>query len=147
MERTFVMLKPGALQRRIAGELISRFERKGLLLVALKMLRIDRALAEIHYQEHKGKDFFEKLVDYTISGPVVAMVLRGNGAIPLVRRLVGATNINESIPGTIRGDYALSTRLNLVHASDSPASADREIGLFFKDEDFFEWEDGNAQWY
>jgi nucleoside-diphosphate kinase len=147
MERTLVMLKPGVLQRRIAGEVLNRFERKGLKIIAMRMLRMDKAMVEAHYAEHKGKGFYDKLVDYTLSGPVLAMILEGPGAISMVRRLVGATDINESAPGTIRGDLAGSTRLNIVHASDSPANAEREIGLFFRPEDICQWEDGNGQWF
>jgi nucleoside-diphosphate kinase len=147
MEKTFVMLKPGVLQRRIAGEVLSRFERKGLKIVALKMISLSRTMAEAHYAEHKGRDFYEKLVEYTLSGPVVAMILEGEEAIATVRRLVGPTNMGDSQPGTIRGDFAYRTRLNIVHASDSPASAEREIALFFKPGEIIEWEDGNAQWY
>jgi nucleoside-diphosphate kinase len=147
MEKTFVMLKPGVLQRRIAGELLSRFERKGLKITALKLLRLDREMVETHYAEHRGRDFYEKLVEYTLSGPVIAMVLEGEEAIAVVRRLAGPTNLLEAPAGTIRGDYAARTRLNIVHASDSPASAEREIGLFFKPEDFCPWEDGNRDWY
>ncbi|MDR1596250.1 MAG: nucleoside-diphosphate kinase [Treponema sp.] len=147
MERTFVMLKPGVLQRRIAGEVLSRFERKGLKIIALKIVRMDQAMAEAHYAEHKGKDFYEKLVDYTLSGPVVAMILEGEDAVTAVRRLVGPTDIQNSQPGTIRGDFAYRTRLNIVHASDSVAGAERETALFFKPGEIFEWEDGNGQWY
>jgi nucleoside-diphosphate kinase len=147
MERTFVMLKPGVLQRRIAGEVLNRFERKGMKIIALKMLKMDTPMVEKHYAEHRGKVFYDKLVEYTLSGPVIALVLEGNGVISLVRRLTGATDIGESLPGTIRGDYAGTTRLNIVHASDSPESAAREIALFFKSEEIFEWEDGNAQWF
>jgi nucleoside-diphosphate kinase len=147
MERTFVMLKPGVLQRRIAGEVLRRFERKGLKIIACKMLRMDRALVEAHYAEHKGRDFYEKLAAYTLSGPVIAMALEGDEAVSAVRRITGPTDIHESAPGTIRGDYAARTRLNIVHASDSPASAEREIALFFKPEEICEWEDGNAAWF
>jgi nucleoside-diphosphate kinase len=147
MEKTFVMLKPGVLQRRIAGELLNRFERKGLKITALKLLRLGREMVEAHYAEHRGRDFYEKLVEYTLSGPVIAMVLEGEEAIAVVRRLAGPTNLLEAPAGTIRGDYAARTRLNIVHASDSPASAEREIGLFFKPEDFCPWEDGNRDWY
>jgi nucleoside-diphosphate kinase len=147
MERTFVMLKPGVLQRRIAGDVIARFERKGLKLIALKLLRMDTAMVEAHYAEHAGKDFYEKLLAYTLSGPVIAMILEGEDAIAMVRRLVGPTDVHNSLPGTIRGDYAYQTRLNIVHASDSPASAEREMALFFKPAEIIDWEDGNAQWY
>ncbi|MDR0553573.1 MAG: nucleoside-diphosphate kinase [Treponema sp.] len=147
MERTFVMLKPGVLQRRIVGTVLSRFERKGLRLLALKLMRMDKALIEAHYAEHRGRDFYEKLVDYTLSGPVIAMILEGEAAVSRVRRLIGPTDINESAPGTIRGDFAYSTRLNIVHASDSAESASRETALFFKPEELYEWEDGNGRWF
>jgi len=147
MERTFAMLKPGVLQRRIVGEVLSRFERKGLKIVGLKLMHLDRTLVEAHYKEHVGKDFYEKLVAYTLSGPVVAMVLQGDGVIATVRRLVGPTDVNNALPGTIRGDFAYQTRLNIVHASDSPASAEREINLFFKEHEIFDWEDGNERWF
>jgi nucleoside-diphosphate kinase len=141
------MLKPGVLERRIAGEVLSRFERKGLKIIALKMIQPDKKLVETHYAEHKGKDFYDKLVEYTLSGPVVAMILEGEEAIMLVRRLAGPTDIHDSLPGTIRGDYAARTRLNIVHASDSPESAARESALFFKPEEICPWEDGNAGWF
>jgi nucleoside-diphosphate kinase len=147
MERTLVLLKPGVLQRRIAGEVISRFERKGLKISALKLLRMDRSLVEAHYAEHLGRDFYDKLVEYTLSGPVIAMILEGEEAIALVRRLAGPTNLLEAPPGTIRGDYAARTRLNIVHASDSPASAEREIALFFRAGEICPWEDGNGEWF
>ena len=147
MERTFIMLKPGVIQRRIAGELLSRFERKGLKIIALKMLRIDKPLAETHYQEHRGKDFYQDLIDYILSGPAAALVLEAEGAIALVRRLIGATKVEDALPGTIRGDYAASTTFNVIHASDSPENAAREIALFFKPEELAPWEDGNARWY
>ncbi|MDR2759463.1 MAG: nucleoside-diphosphate kinase [Spirochaetaceae bacterium] len=147
MEKTLVMLKPGVLQRRIVGEVLSRFERKGLKIVALRLLNLDRAAVETHYREHKGKDFYEKLLEYTLSGPVIALILEGENAIGMVRRLVGPTDVRESLPGTIRGDYACRTRLNIVHASDSPDSAEREIALFFKPQDIVEWKDENAPWF
>jgi nucleoside-diphosphate kinase len=147
MERTFVMLKPGVLQRRIAGEVIGRFERKGLKIIAMKLLHMDKITAEVHYAEHKGRDFYEKLLAYTLSGPVIAMVLEGNEAISVVRRLAGSTSLADAQPGTIRGDYAACTRLNIVHASDSPGSAEREIGLFFGKGEICAWEDGNAGWF
>jgi nucleoside-diphosphate kinase len=147
MERTLVMLKPGVLQRRIVGEVLSRFERKGLKIIALRLLLLDRATAEAHYREHQGKDFYEKLLEYTLSGPVIALVLEGEGAVSLVRRLVGATDVRESLPGTIRGDYAYQTRLNVVHASDSPARAEREIPRFFTPQDMVAWKDENSPWF
>jgi nucleoside-diphosphate kinase len=147
MERTFVMLKPGVLPRRIVGDVIDRFERKGLKITALKLLRLDTAMAEAHYAEHKGKDFYEKLVEYSVSGPVIVMVLEGEDAVIMTRRLAGPTSNLESEPGTIRGDYAACVRLNIVHASDSRESAARELALFFKKEEIVSWEDGNTQWF
>jgi nucleoside-diphosphate kinase len=141
------MLKPGVLQRRIVGEAIRRFERKGLKIIALKLTRMDQAMAESHYAEHRGKDFYEKLVEYTVSGPVVALILEGEDAVAAARRLVGPTNAGDAPPGTIRGDFAARTRLNIVHASDSTASAEREAALFFTSGEIFPWEDGNAQWH
>ena len=147
IERTLVLLKPGVLQRRIAGEVLSRFERKGLKITAMKMLRMDKSLTEKLYAEHRGRDFYDKLVEYTLSGPVIALVLSGEEAIGTVRRLAGPTDTRESLPGSIRGDYAARTRLNIVHASDSPESAGREIALFFKTPEICEWEDANAAWF
>jgi nucleoside-diphosphate kinase len=147
MERTLVLLKPGCLQRRIAGDVLNRFERKGLKIIALKLIRMGRAQVEAHYAEHRGKDFYDKLVEYTLSGPVIALMLEGEEAISVVRRLVGPTGLAEALPGTIRGDYAARTRLNVVHASDSPASAERECALFFESRELCLWEDGNQAWF
>jgi nucleoside-diphosphate kinase len=147
MEKTLVLLKPGVLQRRIAGKVMSRFERKGLKITALKLLRMDRSLAAAHYAEHLGKDFYDKLIEYTLSGPVIAMILEGEEAVAIVRRLTGPTNLLDAPPGTIRGDYAAQTRLNIVHASDSPASAERETALFFRADEICPWEDGNREWF
>jgi nucleoside-diphosphate kinase len=147
MERTFVMLKPGILQRRIAGEILNRFERKGLKIIACKMMRIDEALAEAHYAEHKGKPFYKGLIRYTTAAPVIAMILEGKDAIALVRGLTGATSPAESKPGTIRGDFAASGKLSIVHASDKKESAQREIPLFFKPEEIFTWDDPNDPWF
>jgi len=147
IERSFAMLKPGVTHRRLVGEVISRIERKTLKIIALKMMRLDRDLVERHYAEHKGKVFYEKLVEYMISGPVVAMIIEGEGAIDYLRKLAGATNPAEAQTGTIRGDYAIQTRVNIIHASDSPDSARREIGLFFREDEIFPWEDGNDAWY
>jgi len=141
------MLKPGILQRRLVGEVLSRIERKGLNLIGLKLIRIDRSLAERHYAEHRGKGFYDKLIDYSISGPVVAFVLEGDDAISKLRRLCGPTNVQESLPGTIRGDFCSTTRLNIIHASDSVESAAREIGLFFSENELISWSDGNNEWF
>ncbi|MEN6364334.1 MAG: nucleoside-diphosphate kinase [Rectinema sp.] len=146
VEKTFAMLKPGVLSRRIAGEILTRIERKGFDLVAAKLLVIPRALAERHYAEHRDKPFFGELVDYICSGPVLAMVLKGDGAIRILRSLCGPTKAEEAAPGTIRGDYALHTGLNIIHASDSPEAAEREIALFFKPEELIDWKDGNDGW-
>ncbi len=145
-EQTYVMLKPGVLQRRLTGEIIGRLEAKGLKLIGLKMMRIPRELAETHYGEHKGKPFFGELIEYITSGPVVAMVIAGENAIAHVRTLAGATKAEEALPGTIRGDYALVTGKNIIHASDSPESAEREINLFFEPSDILDYEDPNASW-
>ncbi len=146
VERTFTMLKPGVLARRIAGEIVSRIERKGFDIIAAKLVRIPRALAETHYAEHRGKPFFGELVDYITSGPVFAMVLEGDEAISLLRKLCGPTKAEDAAPGTIRGDYAMHTGLNIIHASDSPSGAEREIALFFKPEEIMDWQDGNDGW-
>lgn len=131
MERTFVMVKPDGVQRGLAAKVLGRFERKGWKIVGLKMMRIDRTLAEKHYGEHRGKPFFEGLVDFITSGPVVAMVLEGQGVIAGAREMMGATNPAKAAPGTIRGSYGVDVGRNVVHGSDSPASAEREIALFF----------------
>jgi len=146
LERTYAMLKPGVLPRRIVGEIISRIERKGFSIVGLKIMRIPRELAERHYAEHKDKPFFGELVEYITSGPVVAMVLEGEGAVKMLRLLCGATRPEDALPGTIRGDYAMHTNFNIIHASDSPEAAAREIGLFFRPEELVEWADGNKDW-
>lgn len=146
MERTFCMLKPGVLQRRIVGEVLSRIERKGLKVCAIKMMQIPRALCEQHYAEHKDRPFFPSLVEYMISGPVIAMVIEGNDAISGLRALCGPTNPAEAPPGTIRGDYGVVTQKNIIHASDSPAGAAREIDLFFDAAEITPYQDGNQNW-
>ncbi len=146
VERTFSMLKPGVLQRRLAGEIMARIERKGLKIVALKMMAIPIELAETHYAEHRGKGFYDTLISLMTSGPVVAMVVEGEDAIAQLRRLCGATKADEALPGTIRGDFAMHTPRNLIHASDSSASAEREIGLFFEKAEICPWSDGNDGW-
>jgi nucleoside-diphosphate kinase len=132
-EKSFLMLKPDAVKRKLAGKIITRLEEKGLKIVAARMLIIDDDLAREHYGEHSEKPFFKDLVDYITSGPVLAMVIEGSECITLIRKMVGATNPKEADLGTIRGDYAIDTGRNIIHASDSPASAQREIALFFKD--------------
>lgn len=140
------MLKPGVLQRRIAGQIIGRLEAKGLQLVAMKLMRIDKDLARRHYAEHEGKGFFADLLGYITSGPVLAMVIRGEDAIAMIRLLAGATKVENAQPGTIRGDFAAVTTKNIIHASDSPESAAREIGLFFEPDEIVSYDDPNAEW-
>ena len=144
--RCFTMCKPGVLNRRLVGQVISRLEQKGLKLVALKLLRLTPELAERHYAEHKGKDFYEALVSYIISAPVVAMVWQGDDCVTLVRAVVGATSPAQALPGTIRGDFCAHTNHNVIHASDSDESAEREIGLFFRPDEIFDWSDEGATW-
>ncbi len=131
VERTLVLLKPDAVGRGLVGEIISRFERKGLELAGLKLISWNRTAAKEHYAEHEGKPFFDGLVDFVAAGPLVAAVIEGRGAIQVVRTMVGATSGQDALPGTIRGDLGVSDRFNLVHASDSPESAVREIPRFF----------------
>jgi nucleoside-diphosphate kinase len=132
-ERTLVLIKPDAVQRGLAGDILGRLERRGLGIRAAKLLAVDRELAEQHYAEHKEKPFFGELVDFISSAPTLALVLEGEGAIATVRTTMGATNPAEATPGSIRGDLALSMPDNLVHGSDSPESAAREIALWFPD--------------
>ena len=131
MDRTLILVKPDAFARRLTGEVIARFERKGLSIVALKYMTVDRDLAERHYAEHREKPFFGDLVEFITGGPLVAMVLEGYEAIKAARQVIGATNPLDAAPGSIRGDFGLEVQTNLVHGSDSPDSAVREIGLFF----------------
>ena len=141
------MCKPGVLNRRLVGQVITRLEHKGLKLVGLKLMQISPELAAQHYAEHKGKDFYDELVSYITSAPVVAMVWQGDDCVVLVRKIVGATKPTEAAPGTIRGDFCARTNHNIIHASDSDASAEREIRLFFADEELIDWNDENALWY
>src|SRR3954449_2972191 len=129
MDRTLILVKPDAFARRLTGEIIARFERKGLHLARLKLMTLDEETAKHHYAEHEGKPFFEGLVAFITSGPIVAMVLEGPNAIEAARQLIGATNGIEASPGSIRGDYALEVRRNLVHGSGSPRAGAREVGV------------------
>lgn len=140
------MLKPDAIQRGLIGEIISRFEKKGLKIVAMKMLKIDKELAEKHYSEHRNKPFFGGLVSYITSAPVVVMVVEGKNAIKIVRTMVGVTNPSEALPGTIRGDYGIDIGRNVIHASDSKESAEREISLFFKPEEMYKFKRIDEDW-
>ncbi|ADL12973.1 nucleoside-diphosphate kinase [Acetohalobium arabaticum] len=135
MEQTFFMIKPDGTRRNLVGEIISRIEKKGLEIKAMKMMQISNRLAKKHYAEHIDKPFFSDLKEFITSGPVVAMVVEGPGAIKIVRRMMGQTDPAESTPGSIRGDYALSIDRNVVHGSDSPESAEREIDLFFSEDE------------
>jgi nucleoside-diphosphate kinase len=132
-QRTLVILKPDAVQRGITGEIIARFERRGLRLAAMRLVKVERSLAEKHYEIHKGKFFYDDLVKVISASPVIAFVLEGPNAIAVVRAMVGATRPHEAVPGTIRGDYALVGLRNLVHASDAPETAESEIKLWFPD--------------
>jgi nucleoside-diphosphate kinase len=145
-ERTFVLLKPDAVQRGLSGELVRRFEGRGLKIVGLKLMRVSRTLAETYYAEHNGKPFFEPLMSYIASGPVVAIVLEGEGAVGIVRKMMGTTNPAEAEPGTIRGDLALTIGRNVIHGSDSLASAKREISLFFKPEELHDYRRIDEAW-
>lgn len=135
MERTFVLVKPGAVARGLVGEVAHRFERRGFKIKAVKMLLVDEELAGEHYAEHRKKDFFAELVESITSGPVVAFVLEGPQAITTVRKMMGSTNPLDAEPGTIRGDYSLELVNNIVHGSDGPESAEREINLYFSEDE------------
>jgi nucleoside-diphosphate kinase len=133
MQRTLILVKPDAFARNLSGEIIARFERKGLKIVALRHMTVTRELAESHYAEHSERPFFGELVEFITSGPIVAMVLEGVDAVKAARQLIGATNPLEAAPGSIRGDFAIEMGANMVHGSDSPESAAREAALFFGD--------------
>jgi nucleoside-diphosphate kinase len=135
IERTLVLIKPDALERRLAGRILDRFEQRGLTIRGAKLLQVDPELAGRHYAEHREKPFFGELVDFITASPTLALVLEGEAAIEVVRTTIGATNPVDAAPGTIRGDYALAMPDNLVHGSDSPESAEREIGLWFSDDE------------
>lgn len=139
MERTLIILKPDAVNRTIVGEITHRFERKGLKIVAMKMVHFDEKILEEHYEHHKKKPFFKKLAEFMRSTPCVLLVLEGNSVVDVVRKLAGPTHGAEASPGTIRGDYSLSNQSNIVHASDSVESAEKEIKRFFKDDEIFDY--------
>jgi nucleoside-diphosphate kinase len=146
MQRTLIIFKPDCVQRRLTGSILARFEAKGLRIAALKMIRVDRALAEKHYAEHQGKTFFGGLIDFITSAPVVVGVLEGIDAIAVVRGMLGATNGAAAAPGTIRGDHSISKQNNLLHGSDSAESAKREIGIWFDPADLVEYELAGSEW-
>ncbi|KON87234.1 nucleoside diphosphate kinase [Sporosarcina globispora] len=146
MERTFLMVKPDGVQRNLIGEIVSRFEKKGFQLVGGKLMNISQELAEEHYGEHKERPFFGELVDFITSGPVFAMVWEGENVIATARQMMGSTNPKDAAPGTIRGDFGITVGKNVIHGSDSPASAEREIGLFFKEEEKVEYNKLMNEW-
>ena len=146
MERTLIILKPDAVQRGIAGEILTRFEKKGLQVVGLKLMKIPQQLAETHYEPHKGKPFYPGLVKFMTSSPVVVLALAGKDAITIARKMMGATFGSKAEPGTIRGDFGVSNSFNLIHGSDSPEAATREMGLFFKPDELLDWTPAVQQW-
>ncbi|MEK7711171.1 MAG: nucleoside-diphosphate kinase [Planctomycetota bacterium] len=146
MERTLIILKPDAIQRRLVGRILQRFEDKGLSVAAMKLMHIPRDLAERHYAPHKGKPFYPGLIDYITSGPVVVMVLAGNRCIDIARTLMGKTFGYEAAPGTIRGDFGASRSYNLVHGSDSQESARAEIALYFKESELLDYAPAGSDW-
>ena len=146
MERTLVLLKPDALQRGLASEILSRLEGRGLKIVALRLRLLDEALARRHYAEHEGKPFLDGLVRFITSSPIIAAVFEGPNAVQVVRGVMGATDPQQAVPGTIRGDLALYIQSNLIHGSDSPESAAREIALFFDEDEIVSWERSTDPW-
>jgi nucleoside-diphosphate kinase len=146
MERTLIIIKPDAVQRGLTGEIIKRFEQRGLKVVAMKMMQAERGLVEEHYAEHRGKGFYEGLVEYLMSSAVVVFALEGKNAIQAARQTIGLTKPLEATPGTIRGDFALEVGRNLVHGSDGGESAQRELGLWFNEEEFIPHERVTEKW-
>jgi nucleoside-diphosphate kinase len=145
-ERTLILIKPDAVQRRLAGRILQRFEDRGLKVVGLKLLRITPELSKRHYAEHVSKPFYPHLEQFITSGPVVALVAEGPGAVQVVRDMMGKTNGRESAPGTIRGDFGLSRQMNLVHGSDGPEAAQREIGIYFKPDELIDYDTNLGEW-
>lgn len=146
MEKTLIILKPDSLQRGLAGRIITRFEEKGFQIAAMKMMRVSRELAEKHYAVHKGKPFYDRLVQYITSSPVMVVVLQAINAITVSRKMMGATFGSKAEPGTIRGDFGLSNSFNLIHGSDSPEAAAFEIGLYFKPDELINYERAGEKW-
>jgi len=146
METTLIILKPDCFQRQLAGEVISRFERKGLMIVGAKFMQVPQDLAREHYGEHEGKPFFGDLLSFITSGPVMVLAIRGPEAISVCRTLIGKTDGKEAAPGTIRGDFGISKSTNLVHGSDSPQSAERELALWFADGEIKVWDRSLETW-
>jgi nucleoside-diphosphate kinase len=146
MERTLIILKPDAVQRGLCGEILARFEKKGLQLVGMKMMKIPTKLAETHYAPHRGKPFYDGLVKFMTSSPAIVLALEGKDAIAIARNMMGATFGSKAAPGTIRGDFGVSNSFNLIHGSDSPESAQRELGLFFSSDELHGWTPANRGW-
>lgn len=146
MEKTFLMVKPDGVQRNLIGEIVQRFEKKGFKLVGAKLMNISTELAEKHYGEHKEKPFFGELVEFITSGPVFAMVWEGENVISTARNMMGTTNPTKAAPGTVRGDYGMTVGKNIIHGSDSPESAEREINLFFDEKELVTYEKIDATW-
>ncbi len=146
LERTFVLVKPDGVQRSLVGEVISRLERRGLKLVAAKFMQVDRQLAETHYAVHKGKPFYDGLITYITSAPVMAMVWEGPNAVAAVRQTMGATRPTEAAPGTVRHDFGLEVGRNLTHASDEPANAEKEVALWFDARELVSWKREDDRW-
>ncbi|ABU56173.1 nucleoside-diphosphate kinase [Roseiflexus castenholzii] len=146
MERSLIILKPDAVQRGLIGPILTRIEQRGLRIVGLKLMQIDEALARRHYAIHEGKPFFDSLIAYITSGPVVVLVVTGANVIEMVRSMVGATNPGKAAPGTIRGDFALEIGRNLIHASDSPENGEMEVNLFFRAEELVDMRRSTDQW-
>ncbi|MEH7454881.1 MULTISPECIES: nucleoside-diphosphate kinase [Bacillaceae] len=146
MERTYLMVKPDGVQRNLIGEIVSRFEKKGFQLVGAKLMQVSKEQAETHYAEHKERPFFGELVEFITSSPVFAMVWEGENVIATARQMMGATNPKDSAPGTIRGEYAATVGKNIIHGSDSPASAEREIGIFFNQNELVEYSKLIKEW-
>jgi nucleoside-diphosphate kinase len=146
MEKTLIILKPDAVQRNLVGQIITRFEQKGLQIVGAKFTKISHHLAETHYEPHRGKPFYAGLVKFMTSSPVLVLALAGKDAIAISRKLMGATFGSKAEPGTIRGDFGVSNSFNLIHGSDSPESAQRELGLFFKHEELLDWAPAAREW-
>ena len=146
MQRTLILLKPDCIHRRLAGALLQRFEQKGLRLAGLKLVHANRALAEAHYAVHKGKPFYDSLLQFLTSGPTIALVLEGREAVAVARGLIGPTDGAKAAPGTIRGDYGISVQNNLIHGSDSPANAQTEIALWFKEAELVNYQPVDAAW-
>ena len=146
MEKTYLMIKPDGVQRNLVGEIVARFEKKGFQLIGAKLMTIPKEVAQQHYGEHKERPFFGELVDFITSGPVFAMVWQGENVIATARQMMGSTNPKDALPGTIRGDFGVIVGKNIIHGSDSPASAEREIGIFFKQDELVEYNKLQNDW-